>query len=285
MQLGQADWILRPQRSTFAAIMVKRFDGKVAWITGGGSGIGRALAMAVASEGAHVVVSGRRLERLDEVVAEIRETGGQATAVRCDVTDETSLAEAVAAIVAERGSLDIAIANAGFAVSGRVEKLDAADWRRQFDTNVMGAALTAKHAIAELRKTSGRIVLVGSVAGYICAPGHGAYTASKHAVRAIGETLSAELHGTGVSCTTIHPGYVASEIAQVDNQGVFDSSRKDKRPSKLMWPANRAAKVMVCAIASRRRQFVFTGHGKVGAFIGQHMPGMAYLMMRQRPSR
>lgn len=262
--------------------MAKRFSEQVVWITGGGSGIGRALAEEMASQGAHVVVSGRRLERLDVVVQAIEAAGGRASAVSCDVTDEESIAEAVTAIVSAQGKLDVAVANAGFAVSGRVEKLKADDWRRQFDTNVMGLALTAKHALPELRKTSGRVVLIGSVAGFICAPGHGAYTASKHAVRAIGETLSAEIHGSGVSCTTIHPGYVASEIAQVDNDGVFDEARKDKRPAKLMWPADRAAKVMARAIAARRRQFVFTGHGKLGVLIGRHMPGAAYLMLRRR---
>jgi NAD(P)-dependent dehydrogenase (short-subunit alcohol dehydrogenase family) len=262
--------------------MAVRFDGKVVWITGGGSGLGRALAEQMALQGARVVVSGRRVDRLDAVVHAVEKAGGEAAAVACDVTDEASISAAVAEIISRCGKLDIAVANAGFAVSGRVEQLDADDWRRQFETNVIGAALTAKHALAELKKTSGQVVLIGSVAGFICSPGHGAYTASKYAVRSIGQTLSAELHGSGVSCTTIHPGYVASEIAQVDNDGVFDGERIDKRPANLMWSAERAAKVMARAIAARKREFVFTGHGKIGAFIGQHMPSVAYLAMRQR---
>ena len=107
--------------------------------------------------------------------------------------------------------------------------------------------------------------------------GNGAYTASKYAVRAIGQTLSLELAGSGVSCTTLHPGFVASEIAQVDNQGHYSPERSDKRPAALMWPADRAARVMIDAIEKRKREYTFTAHGKLGAFIGQHMPGAIQL--------
>ncbi|MGB8222428.1 MAG: short-chain dehydrogenase, partial [Polyangiales bacterium] len=81
---------------------------------------------------------------------------------------------------------------------------------------------------------------------------------------------------SGVTCTTIHPGYIESEIAQVDNQGRFDAARKDSRPKQLMWPTDRAARVMVDAIAKRKRELTFTGHGKIGAFAGRHMPGLVH---------
>ena len=257
--------------------MAKRFENKVVWITGGGSGIGHALATQFAKEGASVAVSGRRDDRLQEVVDQISAAGGKALAVRCDVTDEASVAEAVQKVVRTLGGLDVAVANAGFAVAGRVEKLSAADWRRQLDVNVIGAAMTARYALPHLRERKGRLALVGSVSAMMPSPRFGAYTASKYAVRAIGQTLSAELHGSGVSCTTLHPGYIESEIGQVDNQGRFDAARQDKRPKKLMWPAERAARVMVDAIAKRKRELVFTGHGKLGAFAGRHMPGLVHM--------
>ncbi len=259
--------------------MAKRFDGKVAWVTGGGSGIGKALALGLAKEGAAVAVSGRREDRLQEVVEEIAAKGGKALAVRCDVTDEASVAEAVQKVVRQLGGLDVAVANAGFAVAGRIEKLSAADWRRQLDVNVIGVAMTARYALPHLRERKGRLVLIGSVASMLVSPGMGAYSASKYAVRAIGQALAAELHGSGVSCTTIHPGYIESEIAQVDNQGRFDADKEDRRPKNLMWPADRAARVMVDAIAKRKREYTFTGHGKLGAFAGQHMPGLVHFGM------
>ncbi len=259
--------------------MGKRFENQVVWITGGGSGIGRALALAFAREGGSVAVSGRREDRLLEVVHAVEELGAKGLAVRCDVTDEASVAEAVRKVVRTWGGVDVAVANAGFSVGGRIEKLSAADWRRQLDVNVIGAAMTARYAIPHLRERKGRLALVGSVASMLSAPGYGAYSASKYAVRAIGQTLAVELHGSGVTCTTIHPGYIESEIAQVDNQGRFDASREDKRPKNLMWPADRAARAMVHAIARRKREHTFTGHGKVGAFAGRHMPGLVHFGM------
>ena len=264
----------------------KRFEGLVAWITGAGSGIGKALAIELARQGATVVVSGRRRANLDEVVKEIGAISGQALAVTCDVVDEASLASAVSTIEKELGRLDIVVANAGFSVAGSIRSLSAADWKRQLDTNVVGAALTAKVSLDALEKTKGRMVFVASVAAFTPAPRVGAYSASKAALRSLGQTLDIELHGTGISVTLIHPGFVESEIAQVDNQGHHDPSRADKRPKSLMWPADRAARVMASAIWSRKHEFVFTGHGQVGAFIGQHMPGvLRFAMTREGAKR
>jgi len=249
---------------------------RVVWITGGGSGIGQALAEEVARHGAHVVVSGRRLERLEDVVQRIESAGGRGRPLVCDVTDEAQIASAVAQIVQTCGRLDVVVANAGFSVAGRLEKLTADDWRRQLDTNVVGLAVTAKHAIPELKKSRGRLALIGSVAGMVCAPGVGAYHASKHAVRAIGQTLAMELHGTGISVTTIHPGFVESEIAQVDNSGVFRPEVRDRRPQRLMWSAEDAARVMARAIDRRKREYVFTYHGKLAGWLGRHAPGLVH---------
>lgn len=263
--------------------MSKRlFDDQVAWITGAGSGIGRALALELARQGAVTVVSGRRADRLDEVVAAISSQGGRALSLACDVTDDDAVARTVATIAAELGGLDLAIANAGMAVRGRFEAMRIEQWRRQFDINVLGLVSTARHALPELRKRRGRLALMGSVAGYICHSGSSAYCASKFAVRAIGETLSQELHGSGVSCTSIHPGYVESEIAKVDDHGVFDPTREDRRPRQLMWPADRAARVMVRAIYKRKRECVVTGHGKLGAWMGRHAPGLVHLAVTRR---
>lgn len=262
-----------------------RFDGHVVWITGASSGIGRALAEVFAAEGADVAVSARRADRLAETARRVEAAGRRALTVPCDVTDEAAVEQAVRQVVEHFGRLDVAVANAGFGVTGSLERITAAEWRRQLDVNVVGLAVTARHALPHLRATRGRLALVGSVAAFVPLPGSGAYAASKAAVHAIGQTLAAELHGTGVSCTTLHPGFVVSDIARVDNEGVFHEGRPDPRPARLMWPTDRAARVMVRAIHRRRRVYVFTAHGRLGAFLGRHAPGLVHVALRGRRLR
>ena len=128
--------------------------------------------------------------------------------------------------------------------------------------------------------SKGRLALISSVSGLLASPRAGAYTASKFALRGLGLTLAQELHGSGVSCTLINPGFVASEIAQVGNDGVHDPARRDDRPARLMWSAEAAARVMVTAIHRRRVEYTFTVHGKLGAWLGQHAPWLVHLVMR-----
>lgn len=255
-----------------------RFADDVVWITGGGTGIGRALALAFAREGAVVAVSGRRRDRLDETVSALEEAGGRGLAVPCDVTDEDDVAAVVAQVVAELGKLDVAVANAGYSAVGAVEDIPVDDWRRQFETNVLGLVATARHAIPALRETGGRLVLMGSVAAYYPARKLGPYTASKAAVRAIGDTLQLELRGSGVSCTTVHPGYVASEIIHVDNRGEFVADREDRRPKKMIWTAEDTAAAILPGVHRRRREVVLSSYGKAAVALNRLAPGLQLML-------
>ncbi len=259
------------------------FSQKVVWITGASSGIGRHLALSFARKGAIVAASARRMEELNQLVAEIEGLGGKAGAFYCDVSEDDSIKACVDGIIEKFGKLDIAVANAGFGVLGKIEKLDASEWQRQLAVNVTGVALTAKYALPFLHKTSGRLVLIGSVAAYFPSPGVGAYAASKAAVRAIGQALMVELKGSGVSCTTIHPGFVNSDIARVDNSGVLHKERTDPRPANLMWPTEKAAEVIVKAIYQRKGDYVFTGHGKIAVLIAKFFPGLARIISAKGP--
>ena len=248
------------------------FSNQVVWITGAGSGLGRALAHAFAQKGAHIILSGRREHRLQQVHQELPNS----TVLCCDVTQVESLQHAINTIIETHKKIDVQVANAGFSVNGTIETLSPEDWDRQFAVNVTGLTQNVRVALPHIKQSKGRIVLIGSVAAFVQAPGAAAYCASKAAVHAIGETLALELLGTGASCTTIHPGYVESEIARVDNQGKFDAEKKDGRPAKLMWKAEDAARVMLWAIQKRKRVYVFTWHGKIGAFLGRHMPDLVF---------
>ncbi|MBX2964136.1 MAG: SDR family oxidoreductase [Cyclobacteriaceae bacterium] len=256
-----------------------KFTNQIIWITGASSGLGRAMALAFARQGATLALSARRTELLESLVNEIDAQGGKAKAYPVDVTQEENIQQCVQHIITDFGKLDVAIANAGAGVIGSIEKLSQTEWQRQLTLNVTGLALTCKHALPHLRKTKGQIVLLGSVAAFIPNPGVGAYGASKAAVHSIGETLQVELAGSGVSCTTIHPGFVDSNITRVDNDGNFNPDAKDPRPANLMWPTEKAARVMVNAIAKRKKVYVFTGHGKFMVTIAKYFPGIARKMM------
>ena len=258
--------------------MKSSYEGKTVWITGGGSGLGKAMALRYSHLGARVAVSGRRADKLEETVRDVEDQGGSGLAVPCDVSQEQQIAAAVDQVVSKFGSLDVAVANAAFALKGNIETLEADDWRRQFGVNVIGAAMTAKHALPELRKTRGRLALVGSGASLATVPEFGAYAASKYALRAIGQTLAMELHGSGVSCTTLYPGYMETEFAQLDNHGNLDPEKK-KVTNRYMWSAERSAETCVRAIHKRRRELAFTGLGKVWGWFGAHTPGLIHFVI------
>lgn len=256
---------------------------KVVWITGASSGIGKAMAYEWAELGYRVALSARRKELLERIALEITNSGAAALVVPVDIMDERSIENAVQCIITSWGRLDIAVANAGYGVVGSINNLTAKDWNRQLQGNVTGLALTAKYALPYLKQHQGRIALVGSIFAYLPNPNVGAYGASKAAVHSIGLTLQVELIGTGVTCTTIHPGFVMSEIARVDNEGVWHPERLDPRPSKLMWPTDKAAKVMVKAILKRKRNYVFTTHGRVLVWLQRWFPGLVRTIVSKGP--
>lgn len=262
---------------------MKNTNENVVWITGASSGIGKAMAHQWARLGYKVVLSARRLELLENVAEEIRQSNSDALVIPCDILDESSIENAVKQIINEWNRLDIVVANAGFGVFGSIENLSAKDWNRQFQGNVTGAALTVKYALPHLKKNNGRVGLVGSVGAYLPSPNLGAYGASKAAIKNIGQTLQVELIGTGVSCTTLHPGFVVSEIARIDNDGIWHPEREDPRPKNLIWPTDKAAKVMVQAILKRKRNYVFTGHGKTVVFLQRWFPGLMRTIISKSP--
>jgi short-subunit dehydrogenase len=249
-----------------------RFDGRVVFITGASAGIGAAMAREFARQGAHVALTARREDRLAALAAEIERLGRRALVARCDVTRDGDVERAVAATVQALGRLDVAVANAGFGVVGPVASLTVDDYRRQFETNVFGVLRTVHGTLEPLRATRGSLVILGSVAGYVSAPRNSAYAMSKFAVRALAEALRIELSPAGVAVTLISPGYVASEIRQVDNQGAWHAEAADPAPAFLVVPAERAAREIVRAVARRRAERVVTGHGKVLVWLARHTP-------------
>ena len=258
-----------------------KFEGHVALITGASSGIGAALARELGREGARLVLMARRRERLESLSAELAAAGAQAVVHVGDVTKRADLDAAVTLAVERYGRLDVAIANAGFGVVGPLAKLGVEDYRRQFETNVFAAIETSKACLPELLKSRGRLVLIGSVAGYISTPNASPYAMSKFAIRAFAEALRPELEPQGVAVTLISPGFVTSEIRQVDNRGGWHPKAKDALPTWLPMPAEHAARKIVSAIHRRRREAIITTHGKVLVWLSRFAPWALRLAMRR----
>src|SRR5215470_7892592 len=249
-----------------------RFDLKVVLITGASSGIGEALAREFVYHGAAVALAARRTDRVERLAEEIRAKRGRALAITCDVTKDGDLERAVNETKAALGPVNIAVANAGFGVVGAFERLELEDHRRQFETNVFGVLRTAYATLPELLRTRGCFVIIGSVSGHIGMPGTSSYSMSKFAVRGLAQSLRHELAGRGVGVVLISPGYVASELFQVDNRGRLHPEATDAVPRVLRMPAERAARQIVAAIARRRPEVVITGHGKAAVFLQRHVP-------------
>ena len=258
-----------------------RWSQSVVFITGASSGIGSALALRFAQEGARVVLTARRLERLEALADQISSVGGEALALACDVTDPAQVTRCIDEVIEIWGQLDVVIANAGFGVSGQFDRLKVEDFRRQFDTNIFGVIHTLKSASAHLEASKGRAVIIGSVNGHVSLATGSPYGMSKFAVRALAQSLSIEWGRRGTSVTLIEPGFVDSEIRRVNNRGVFKEKARDPIPQWLMMPAEKAARQISSAVFRRKREVVITGHGKVIVWIARHFPRLTYLLLKK----
>jgi 3-hydroxy acid dehydrogenase/malonic semialdehyde reductase len=199
---------------TDAASGQESLRGKVALVTGASSGIGEAIAEALASEGARVTIAARRVERL-QALAE-RLSPAETLAVECDVRNEEQVKSAIARTLERWGQLDILIANAGFGYRKQTVEGDPAIWKDMIDTNVYGLLLTLKHGVPPmLERKSGHVVVMSSIAGVVTTPGGGAYCGSKAAASAITDALRMEVGPQGISVTAIEPGVVISEFQSV----------------------------------------------------------------------
>ena len=201
-------------------------QGKVAFITGGGSGIGAATGKLLAQEGAKVVLISRTKEELEEVVGEIETAGGEALALEADVSDEKTLKAAIDETVSRYGGLDIVFANAG--VNGTwagIEDLSADDFRKTVDINLTGTFLTIKYAAPHLKKQGGSVVVTSSVNGtrMFSNSGASAYASTKAAQVALTKMLALELAPHKVRVNVVCPGAIDTEIddnTEQANQGV-----------------------------------------------------------------
>ena len=192
-------------------------DGRVAFITGGASGIGEGTARRFAQEGARVVLADMQPEQGERVRAQIEADGGQAMFVECDVSDPAAVQRAIDAAVERFGKLDIVFANAGInGVWAPVEELTPEEWDRTIDINLKGTYLTVHFAVPHLKRNGGSIIITSSVNGTrtFSSPGASAYSSSKAAQVAFMKMIALELGRHDIRCNAICPGAIKTNIQQ-----------------------------------------------------------------------
>lgn len=204
-----------------------RLSGKVALVTGAGSGIGRASAKLMAREGARIAALGHTEDELREAVEEIRQGGADAIALVADISDPDQMQEAVQQIIGKWGRLDIVFANAGInGVWAPIEDLEVEEWKNTLDINLTGTFLTIKCAVPHLRKQRGSIIVTSSVNGtrMFSNTGASAYATSKAGQVALVKMLAPELGPHGVRINVICPGAIETSIGDNTEQRNLDGA-------------------------------------------------------------
>ncbi len=199
---------------------------KAVLITGCSSGIGRATALRLVRGGWTVYATARR----PESIADLEREGARTLAL--DVTDESSMSAAVAAVEQAEGAVGVLVNNAGYSQSGAVETVPMESVRRQFETNVFGVVRLTQLALPKMRAQGwGRIVNVGSMGGRLTFPGGGYYHATKYALEALSDALRFEVAGFGIGVALIEPGLITTEFGEAAAEAMADvSSRGDEGP-------------------------------------------------------
>ena len=191
-----------------------RLSGKTAFITGGGTGIGRACALVFASEGAQVAIAGRKKEPLDRAAREIEAAGGRALAIECDVVDGQAVQSAIATVARQLNGLHIVVNNAGAIVVGSVEETSDKDWNLVMATNLTGTFIVSRAAIPELRQTGGgSIVNIGSYLGMAGRRQRAAYCAAKAGVMGLTRAMALDHAQDKIRVNCICPAMIETEMA------------------------------------------------------------------------
>lgn len=258
---------------------------KVVIITGGSSGIGRALAFEFGRKGSKILITGRNEEELSITTQSLRESNISVHAVRADVTlpeDNKRMAEEALRVF---GRIDILINNAGISMRALFLEVDPAVIRKVMDINFYGVVYATKYCLPEIIKNGGSIIGISSIAGFRGLPARTGYSASKFALNGFLESLRTELLNTGVHVLTACPGFTASNIRKRSLIQDGTSQGESPRREEKMMSAEECAVHIYRATVRRKRTLVLTLQGKLVVFLNKWLPSfadrMVYNVMRK----
>jgi short-subunit dehydrogenase len=251
------------------------YAGKSIVLTGASSGIGRALALALAGQRPRLALAARDTESLADVAAECRALGAEAVVVPTDVSDPQAAAFLIETAVSAFGGLDVLVNNAGASMIARFDEMtDLSVFESLMRVNYLGCVYLTHHALPHLKARRGQIVAMASLAGLTGVPTRTGYAASKHAVIGFYDSLRIELDGTGVGVTVIAPDFVLSEIhrrsAGPDGRPVGRSPMQEAR----LMTAEECAALTLRAMERRERLAILSARGRWGRFARLLAPGL-----------
>jgi dehydrogenase/reductase SDR family member 7B len=248
---------------------------KVVIITGGSSGIGRALARQFGSHGCKILITGRNKVDLEATLSELRATGIQIEAFVGDVSVEKDNMEMAATAIKKFGTIDVLINNAGISMRALFEDVDLAVVKKVMDVNFYGALYATKYCLPEIAKNKGSVVGISSIAGYRGLPGRAGYSASKFALNGFLEVLRTEFLNRGVHVLTACPGFTSSNIRKNALTGDGSLQGESPRIEEQMMSADECARHIYTATLKRKRQIILTTQGKFAVLLNKWFPALA----------
>jgi NAD(P)-dependent dehydrogenase (short-subunit alcohol dehydrogenase family) len=264
-------------------VKMKNYRGKVAIVTGAGSGIGRALAQELARRGAHVVISDINSERIESVGKGIQDGGGKTTVLTVDVSDYEAVKNMVENTVSEHGRLDFIFNNAGIAVMGQVRDYTIDDWRNVIDVNLYGEiyGIFAAYPIM-IKQGYGHIVNTASIEGLVPFPGTASYVASKFGIVGLSHTLRMEAEPLGVKVSVVCPGHI--ETAIFDDGKTANVDRETAMKPLLMVPSGtpeKCARVILRGVEKNKATILVTPTAWIFYWIQRISPGLMFFLQKK----
>ncbi|MEY5049630.1 MAG: hypothetical protein RLZZ175_2989 [Bacteroidota bacterium] len=247
---------------------------KVVLITGGSSGIGKALAFQFGKEGAKIAITGRNENNLNQVVSQLNAAGISALGIVADAASENDSFKVIEKVISTFGQLDVLINNAGISMRALFNDCDVKVLKEVMDINFYGTVYATKAALPHILKTKGSIIGISSIAGYRGLPGRTGYSASKFAMNGFLEALRTELLYSGVNVLTASPGFTSSNIRNTALNAEGKAQSESPLDEGNIMSAEEVALHIYNATVSRKRTIVLTSQGKLTVFLSKWLPGV-----------